>query len=55
MCEIIMVGCDFHAQTMLLKMAVGLGPAETVSVRNTQPGREKLLALLRTRAAGADA
>ena len=37
MCEIIMVGCDLHAQTMLLKMAVGLGPAETVSVRNTQP------------------
>ena len=27
MCEIIMVGCDLHAQTMLLKMAVGLGPA----------------------------
>ena len=46
MCEIIMVGCDLHAESMLLRIAKGVEPARTMAVRNTRQGREKLLALL---------
>src|SRR5688500_15499706 len=53
MCQVIMVGCDLHDQTMLLKIAVGRSAPETMSIRNTAKGRTKLLQLLRERAAAA--
>jgi transposase len=38
-----MIGCDLHDQTMLLKIAIGRGAPETLSVRNTAAGRAKLI------------
>lgn len=49
MAEFIMVGCDLHDQTMVLKVAAGRGSAETVSVRNTRSGRGRMIADLRER------
>ena len=49
MAEFIMVGCDLHDQTMVLKVATGRCSAETVSVRNTRAGRSRLIADLRER------
>ena len=43
MCQVIMIGCDLHDQTMLLKIATGRDEPETLSVRNTAAGRAKLL------------
>jgi len=48
-----MVGCDLHDATMLLKIARGRGSSETLSVRNTRPGRARLVELLRERSAAA--
>jgi transposase len=48
-----MVACDLHERSMVLKLAVGRGSAEKVSLSNTPAGREKLLALLRERSAAA--
>jgi transposase len=48
--EFIMVGCDLHDATMLLKVAVGRRPAETLSVRNTRAGRGRMIADLVGRA-----
>jgi transposase len=53
MAEFIMVGCDLHDQTMLLKVAAGRGAAETLSVRNTRAGRGRMIADLRERSARA--
>jgi transposase len=54
MCEFIMVACDLHDATMLLKVAADRGPAETVSLRNTRAGRTRMIAdlLERSRRAG---
>ena len=54
MSKFIMVGCDLHDKTMLLKVACDRGPAETMSVRNTRTGRTRMIADLkaRTKAAG---
>jgi transposase len=52
--EFIMVGCDLHDATMLLKVAAGRQPADTLSVRNTRAGRGRMIAdlLERSRRAG---
>jgi hypothetical protein len=47
MSEFIMVGCDLHDKTMLLKVACDRGPAETMSVRNTRTGRTRMIADLK--------
>ncbi|HEV7221771.1 MAG TPA: IS110 family transposase [Pirellulales bacterium] len=50
MCEIIMVGCDLHDKTMLLKVAQGRQAAERWTFANTPPGRQALIAWLQERA-----
>jgi transposase len=54
MCEFIMVACDLHDKTMLLKIARGREAADKVTVRNTSAGRRRLIEQLheRSRAAG---
>ena len=47
----IMVGCDLHDKTMLLKIAAGRGKAEKRSFENSPSGRKAMLAHLRKRAA----
>jgi transposase len=49
--QVIMIGCDLHDKTMLLKIATGCQAPETRSVRNTAAGRWKLIADLQSRAA----
>src|ERR1700704_1548596 len=53
MSEFIMVACDLHDKTMLLKIARGREAAETISLRNTAKGRGRLLSDLRARAQAA--
>ena len=53
MAKFIMVACDLHDKTMLLKVSTGRGAAETVSVRNTPAGRQRLIAELQARAKAA--
>lgn len=53
MAQFIMVGCDLHDATMLLKVAVGRRPAEMLSVRNTRAGRSRMIGDLLERARGA--
>lgn len=53
MSKFIMVGCDLHDKTMLLKVACDLGTAETMSVRNTRAGRTRMIANLKARAKAA--
>jgi len=48
MCKVIMIGCDLHDKTMLLKIAVDREAAVTRSVRNTADGRRKMIADLKT-------
>ena len=50
MAEFIMVACDLHDKTMLLKLARGREAAEKISVRNTAAGRKRLIEQLRERA-----
>jgi len=47
MCKVIMIGCDLHDKTMLLKIAVDRQPAATRNVRNTTEGRKKMIAELK--------
>lgn len=49
MSEIIMVGCDLHDKTMLLKVAQGRGDAEKLLRPNTPAGRQSLIQWLRER------
>lgn len=51
--KVIMIGCDLHDKTMLLKIALGRQEAETCSVKNTAAGRAKMIAALQQRAAAA--
>jgi transposase len=51
--KVIMVGCDLHDKTMLLKIAEGREEAETRSVKNTAAGRATMIAGLKKRAATA--
>lgn len=53
MCQVIMVGCDLHDKTMLLKIAQGREEPETCSVKNTAAGRAKMIEALTKRAAAA--
>ena len=46
----IMVGCDLHDKTMLLKIAAGRGKAQKRSFENSPSGRKAMLAHLRKRA-----
>ncbi len=48
----IMVGCDLHDQSMLLRIAQGREPARTLSVRNSVGGRLKMMETLKAAAAG---
>jgi transposase len=50
----IMVGCDLHDRTMLLKLARGLDAPQTMSVKNTAAGRREMIAKLLAFAAGDD-
>ena len=54
MCEFIMVGCDLHDSTMLLEVAAGRQPAETLSMRNTRAGRGRMIVDLLERSRHAD-
>jgi transposase len=51
--KVIMVGCDLHDKTMLLKIAAGCEEPETRSVKNTATGRAKMIEELQKRAAAA--
>lgn len=53
MAELIMVGCDLHDKTMLLKTAQGRAAPQTRTVANTAAGRERMIADLATQAATA--
>jgi transposase len=53
MSDPIMVGCDLHDKTMLLKIAQGRNPPETLTVRNTRADRARLVAQLQARSAAA--
>jgi transposase len=54
MAEFIMVGCDLHDKTMLLKVARGRELAEKLTLPNTAAGRSRMIRQLheRSRAAG---
>jgi transposase len=54
MCKVIMIGCDLHDESMLLKVAEGRQGPETVVVKNTAHGRAGMIADLRRRAKKAD-
>jgi transposase len=49
MCKVIMIGCDLHDKTMLLKIAVGRQAPAMRSVRNTAEDRKKMIADLNAR------
>lgn len=48
--KVIMIGCDLHDGSMLLRIAVGAGAAETVLVKNSRQGRKAMIAQLLRRA-----
>src|SRR5271157_3766110 len=50
MCKVIMIGCDLHEGSMILKTALGREEPETCSVDNTAKGRKALVAQLLARA-----
>jgi len=50
MAEFIMVACDLHDKTMLLKIARGRQAAEKITVRNTPAARVRLIVQLQERA-----
>ena len=52
MCEFIMVACDLHDRTMVLKIARGREAAETVTLRNTSACRRRLIEQLHEACAG---
>ncbi len=49
MAEFIMVACDLHDKTMVLKVARGREPAEKLTARNTAAGRIRLIEQLQER------
>lgn len=54
MAEFIMVACDLHDKTMVLKIARGREAAEKVAVRNLSAARQKMIEDLHQRAKAAD-
>jgi len=55
MSKCIMVGCDLHEKSMLLKVAEGLGRSETRVFQNDTAGRKAMVAYLRKRSAASGA
>ena len=53
MCKVIMIGCDLHSKSMLLKIGQGRSKPETLLVKNTPSGRAKMIQGLKKRAAAA--
>lgn len=53
MSKVIMIGCDLHDVKMLVKIAEGRADPETRSFRNSERGRQRLVADLRRRSAEA--
>jgi transposase len=53
MSEFIMVACDLHDKTMLLKIGRGREAAEKLSIQNSVAGRRRLVEPLRERSAAA--
>ena len=51
--KVIMIGCDLHDKTMLLKIAEGRKEPETRSVKNTAAGRKAMIHDLKKRAVAA--
>jgi transposase len=51
MSQVIMVGCDLHAKTLVLKLAVDRSPSELLRLPNSPSGRERLIGDLRQREA----
>ncbi len=51
--KVIMIGCDLHDKTMLLKISLGRSEAETRSVKNTAPGRKRMIFEIKKQAAAA--
>lgn len=48
--KVIMIGCDLHDESMMLKIAMGRQAPETRTVKNTSSGRTAMIADLRRRA-----
>lgn len=46
MCKVIMIGCDLHDRSMLLRYAVGNGEPRQASYRNDTEGRDKMIVML---------
>lgn len=55
MSKIIMIGCDLHDRSMLLRYAVGNGPVEQLSYENDASGRRRMIARLNSLAQKHDA
>jgi transposase len=51
--KVIMIGCDLHEESMILKIAEDTGSPETRMVKNTVSGRAAMIADLRRRARAA--
>lgn len=51
--KVIMIGCDLHDKTMLLKIGEGRSEPEMRSVKNTASGRARMIEELKKRAAAA--
>lgn len=51
--KVIMIGCDLHDDSMILKIAEGLQPPTTRTVKNTAAGRAAMIAELRCQAKAA--
>ena len=50
MCKVIMIGCDLHEDTLMLKIAKGRETPETRLWKNTARDRQRMVADLRRRA-----
>lgn len=44
MCKVIMIGCDLHDRSMVLRYSVGAGKPHQMTIENTTLGRQKLIA-----------
>lgn len=51
--QVIMIGCDLHEESLMLKIAVGRQTPETRTVKNTASGRTAMIAELQRRAQAA--
>ncbi len=43
MCKVIMIGCDLHDRSMVLRYSIGAGNPEQMTLENTTLGRQKLV------------